>query len=161
MEHAAADEVTDLASEADILMWRTASASGRVGAVSALFFFVTHKALKRKFLLYFLFFSFFSAAPGNALDCYDEELLDEAFIGKASQDIKEELIGTGTYTRLVLEQNEDTRRPFRHLLICGMTQSAAQYHLRYDNPSSHCLKITQNVAFEILKFGIFHQFLSY
>ena len=26
---------------------------------------------------------------------------------------------------------------------------------------SHCLKITQNVAFEFLNFGIFHQFLSY
>ena len=28
-------------------------------------------------------------------------------------------------------------------------------------PQSHCLKITQNVAFEFLNFGIFHQFLSY
>ena len=27
--------------------------------------------------------------------------------------------------------------------------------------SSHCLKIPQNVAFECLNFGIFHQFLSY
>ena len=27
--------------------------------------------------------------------------------------------------------------------------------------STHCLKITQNVAFEFLNFGIFHQFLSY
>ena len=27
--------------------------------------------------------------------------------------------------------------------------------------SSQCLKITQNVAFEFLNFGIFHQFLSY
>ena len=27
--------------------------------------------------------------------------------------------------------------------------------------ASHCLKITQNVAFEFLNFGIFHQFLSY
>ena len=139
MEHAAADEVTDLASEADILMWRTASA-GRV-AVSALFFLRhTHKApssSKEKVSL--LSFLSFSAAPGNALDCYDEELLDEAFIGKASEDIKEELIGTGTYTRLVLEpENEDVRKPFRHLLICGMTQSAAQYHLRYDNPSLGC-----------------------
>ena len=26
---------------------------------------------------------------------------------------------------------------------------------------SHCLKITQNVAFEFLNFDIFHQFLSY
>ena len=26
---------------------------------------------------------------------------------------------------------------------------------------THCLKITQNVAFENLNFGIFHQFLSY
>ena len=26
---------------------------------------------------------------------------------------------------------------------------------------SHCLKITQNVAFEYLNFGIFRQFLSY
>ena len=26
---------------------------------------------------------------------------------------------------------------------------------------THCLKITQNVAFEFLNFGIFHQFLSY
>ena len=26
---------------------------------------------------------------------------------------------------------------------------------------AHCLKITQNVAFEFLKFGIFPQFLSY
>ena len=26
---------------------------------------------------------------------------------------------------------------------------------------SHCSKITQNVAFEFLYFGIFHQFLSY
>ena len=26
---------------------------------------------------------------------------------------------------------------------------------------AHCLKITQNVAFEFLNFGIFHQFLSY
>ena len=26
---------------------------------------------------------------------------------------------------------------------------------------SHCLKITQNVAFELFNFGIFHQFLSY
>ena len=25
----------------------------------------------------------------------------------------------------------------------------------------HCLKITQNVAFELLNFGIFHQFLSH
>ena len=25
----------------------------------------------------------------------------------------------------------------------------------------HCLKITQNVAFEFFNFGIFHQFLSY
>lgn len=38
MEHAAADEVTDLASEADILMWRTAAGSA--------LFFVTHKAWK-------------------------------------------------------------------------------------------------------------------
>ena len=28
-------------------------------------------------------------------------------------------------------------------------------------PTSHCLKITQNVAIEFLNFGIFHQFLSY
>ena len=28
-------------------------------------------------------------------------------------------------------------------------------------PSSHCLKITQNAAFEFLNFGIFHKFLSY
>ena len=27
--------------------------------------------------------------------------------------------------------------------------------------ASHCLKITQNVAFEFFNFGIFHQFLSY
>ena len=27
--------------------------------------------------------------------------------------------------------------------------------------STHCLKITQNVAFEFFNFGIFHQFLSY
>ena len=27
--------------------------------------------------------------------------------------------------------------------------------------SAKCLKITQNVAFEFLNFGIFHQFLSY
>ena len=104
------------------------------------FFFLRHKApssSKEKVSL--LSFLSFSAAPGNALDCYDEELLDEAFIGKASEDIKEELIGTGTYTRLVLEpENEDARKPFRHLLICGMTQSAAQYHLRYDNPSLGC-----------------------
>ena len=26
---------------------------------------------------------------------------------------------------------------------------------------THCLKITQNVAFELFNFGIFHQFLSY
>ena len=26
---------------------------------------------------------------------------------------------------------------------------------------THCLKITQNVAFEFFNFGIFHQFLSY
>ena len=26
---------------------------------------------------------------------------------------------------------------------------------------AHCLKISQNVAFEFLNFGIFHQFLSY
>ena len=26
---------------------------------------------------------------------------------------------------------------------------------------AHCLKITQNVAFEFLNFGIFHQFLSF
>ena len=26
---------------------------------------------------------------------------------------------------------------------------------------AHCLKITQNVAFEFLNFGLFHQFLSY
>ena len=26
---------------------------------------------------------------------------------------------------------------------------------------AHCLKIPQNVAFEFLNFGIFHQFLSY
>ena len=26
---------------------------------------------------------------------------------------------------------------------------------------AHCLKITQNVAFVFLNFGIFHQFLSY
>ena len=29
------------------------------------------------------------------------------------------------------------------------------------NDIAHCLKITQNVAFEFLNFGIFHQFLSY
>ena len=28
-------------------------------------------------------------------------------------------------------------------------------------PNPHCLKITQNVAFEFLSFGIFHHFLSY
>ena len=27
--------------------------------------------------------------------------------------------------------------------------------------STQCLKITHNVAFELLKFGIFHQFLAY
>ena len=27
--------------------------------------------------------------------------------------------------------------------------------------AAHCLKITQNVAFEFSTFGIFHQFLSY
>ena len=32
---------------------------------------------------------------------------------------------------------------------------------RWRNPISHCLKSTQNVAFEFLNFGIFHQFLSY
>ena len=29
------------------------------------------------------------------------------------------------------------------------------------NPTTHCLKITQNVSFEFLNFGIFLQFLSY
>ena len=29
------------------------------------------------------------------------------------------------------------------------------------NTAAHCLKINQNVAFEFLNFGIFHQFLSY
>ena len=30
------------------------------------------------------------------------------------------------------------------------------------NPTyTHCLKITQNVAFEFMNFGIFHQFVSY
>ena len=28
-------------------------------------------------------------------------------------------------------------------------------------PAPHCLKITQNVAYEFLNFGIFYQFLSY
>ena len=40
MEHAAADEVTDLASEADILMWRTAAGSA--------LFFVTHTKLGKR-----------------------------------------------------------------------------------------------------------------
>ena len=36
------------------------------------------------------------------------------------------------------------------------------YRTKYDNDlTSHCLKITLNVAFEFLNFGIFHQFLSY
>ena len=52
MEHAAADEVTDLASEADILMWRTAAGSA--------LFFVTHKAWKVGWWWYFLFFFFCS-----------------------------------------------------------------------------------------------------
>ena len=30
-----------------------------------------------------------------------------------------------------------------------------------DNIKAQCLKITQNVAFEFLNFGIFHQFLAY
>ena len=33
--------------------------------------------------------------------------------------------------------------------------------LRMTQYGSHCLKITQNVAFELWNFGIFHQFLSY
>ena len=73
-------------------------------------------------ILSFLLFS----AAGNALDYYDEELLDEAFIGQCQDDIKEELIGTRIYTRLLLNSNSP-----HHLLICGMTQSAAEYHSRY------------------------------
>ena len=30
-----------------------------------------------------------------------------------------------------------------------------------ETTGTHCLKIAQNVAFEVLNFGIFHQFLSY
>ena len=39
--------------------------------------------------------------------------------------------------------------------ICGM------FLLSIFFPFPHCLKITQNVSFEILNFGIFPQFLSY
>ena len=34
-------------------------------------------------------------------------------------------------------------------------------HLEHEKSAINCLKITQNVAFEFLNFGIFHQFLSY
>ena len=67
---------------------------------------------------------------------YDEELLlAEDFVGTASEAISEELIGNRIYTRIVLEARTasteavERMRPFRHLLICGMTQSVAQYHL--------------------------------
>ena len=42
----------------------------------------------------------------------------------------------------------DYRRPLQTSAVCTL-------------PTAHCLKIAQNVAFEFLNFGIFHQFLSY
>ena len=44
-----------------------------------------------------------------------------------------------------------------------LTISAMKIHLKCIgyNPSSHCLKITQNVVLELFDFGIFHQLLSY
>ena len=43
------------------------------------------------------------------------------------------------------------------------TMADCQKHCSTGKPESEaqCLKITQNVAFEFLYFGIFHQFLSY
>ena len=42
----------------------------------------------------------------------------------------------------------DYRRPLQTSAVCTL-------------PTAHCLTITQNVAFEFLNCGIFHQFLSY
>ena len=41
------------------------------------------------------------------------------------------------------------------------TKSIKFTKIKFVSQLSHCLKITQNVAFEFLNFGIFHQFLSY
>ena len=43
--------------------------------------------------------------------------------------------------------------------IC-MCQVSLWYYTR-NRARTHCLQIPQNVAFEVLNFGIFHQFLSY
>ena len=47
------------------------------------------------------------------------------------------------------------------LLFSGLHQFTILRIFWRENSNSHCLKITQNVAFEFFNIGIFHQFLSY
>ena len=37
----------------------------------------------------------------------------------------------------------------------------ATFTYQQQRPNPHCLKVNQNVAFEALKIGIFHPFMSY
>ena len=47
---------------------------------------------------------------------------------------------------------------FWYIVACGQTVLPDRFRIPI---FSHCLKITQNVAFEFSNFGIFHHFLSY
>ena len=79
-----------------------------------------------------------------------------------------EVINTNQIIHCV-EQNYVPHKEF-YLLdfvarICMILNSATNFlvYCAISTPFqvTHCLKITQNVAFEFLNFGIFHQFLSY
>ena len=54
-------------------------------------------------------------------------------------------LAIGDWTPIdTIRQENDLKLQFWYFMVLG-----------------HCLKITQNVAFEFFNFGIFHQFLSY
>ena len=51
----------------------------------------------------------------------------------------------------------------KRAVLNGYNDYGDQWRQKYDTLTfeAQCLKLTQNVAFEFLNFGIFHQFLSY
>ena len=55
--------------------------------------------------------------------------------------------------------DEEEETDFRRRNVSKVTTEHTYVH--EERPKEQCLKITQNVAFEFLNFGIFHQFLSY
>ena len=63
---------------------------------------------------------------------------------------------SGCYAGHARTQNKDTEKKGTNA-----TTIKATFYWTHEETAPHCLKITQNVAFEFLNFGIFHQLLSY